>query len=141
MSRTESRKRAEKNTRTRKWLLFKVPERAKTKQGSKRVKKADEGKAEDKERARVTRLHKTLQKNLKKIREFEKTCLAACRATSKKRSGDRYDKYHHARKKPKKMSAETKAKIKQYWADRRFKIANNLPLAFAKPRKGHIGRR
>ena len=50
-------------------------------------------------------------------------------------------KFHKTRKNPSQMSAETKAKIKKYWADRKFKIANNLPLAFAKPKKGHIGRR
>ena len=43
----------------------------------------------------------------------------------KRRSASKYDKYHHARKPPKMMSAETKAKLQQYWADRKFKIANN----------------
>jgi len=39
------------------------------------------------------------------------------------------------------MSAETKAKIKQYWADQKFKQMHNLPLDFAKLKKGHMGRR
>jgi len=90
---------------------------------------------------RENRLGKALQASLKKLRESERKCVEACKSKYEGKRSARHKKFHKTRKNPSQMSAETKAKIKKYWADRKFKIANNLPLAFAKPKKGHIGRR